>query len=268
MSEALVRELDGPIDLVVAAGGDGTVTKLARRLVGRGVPLAILPLGTSNNIATALGVPADARQVIAGLPTAARRPLDVPTARAPWGAVRFVEAAGLGVFAAVLRDAYRARHLAPDDDQSTDDVEAGGRRFQRMLARRRPRRIEIVADGRDLSGHYLLVEVMNISQIGARARLAPHADPGDGMLDLVLVGAHERDSLGAYLAALAEGEAADVQLPTVRARHIRCGWRIGSGHLDDKLWPPSTATDAHSHDADHPHVEIEVVDQPIEVIVA
>jgi diacylglycerol kinase family enzyme len=180
--------------------------------------------------------------------------------------VRFVEAAGLGVFASVLRDARRASHLAPDDEQGTDDVETGGRRFQRMLSRRRPRRVEIEADGRDLTGNYLLVEVMNIPQIGARVRLAPEAEPGDGRLDLVLVGADEREALGAYLDALSANGGVQLQLPTVRARHVRCGWRIGSGHLDDKLWPSSTAADVHSHDSDHPDVEIEVVDPPIEVI--
>src|SRR5688572_22103674 len=44
-----------PTELVVVAGGDGTVTAVALQLAGRGVPMAVLPTGTANNIASALG---------------------------------------------------------------------------------------------------------------------------------------------------------------------------------------------------------------------
>src|SRR5688572_3602256 len=44
------------IDCVVAAGGDGTVARAGRVLAGGEVPMAILPLGTANNIATSLDV--------------------------------------------------------------------------------------------------------------------------------------------------------------------------------------------------------------------
>jgi diacylglycerol kinase (ATP) len=49
-------------DLVVAAGGDGTVRRVASALVGQPTPMAILPMGTANNIATSFG--------LAGLETA------------------------------------------------------------------------------------------------------------------------------------------------------------------------------------------------------
>src|SRR5947208_11610265 len=43
------------LDLVLIAGGDGTVGKVAQKLVRRKLPLAILPLGTANNVARTLG---------------------------------------------------------------------------------------------------------------------------------------------------------------------------------------------------------------------
>ena len=47
----LGRDLAQRADVVIAAGGDGTVLGVARRLVYSKVPLAILPLGTANNLA-------------------------------------------------------------------------------------------------------------------------------------------------------------------------------------------------------------------------
>jgi diacylglycerol kinase family enzyme len=48
--------LEGRVDLIVVAGGDGTVGSAVEAFAGRGVPLAILPFGTANNIAFALGI--------------------------------------------------------------------------------------------------------------------------------------------------------------------------------------------------------------------
>ena len=46
-----LKMLREPADLIIAAGGDGTVAKVAKNMPDRGVPLAILPLGSANNIA-------------------------------------------------------------------------------------------------------------------------------------------------------------------------------------------------------------------------
>lgn len=56
------------VDAVVAAGGDGTVSSVAAGLVGRDVPLAVMPLGTLNHFARDIGMPndlAEAARVIA-----------------------------------------------------------------------------------------------------------------------------------------------------------------------------------------------------------
>ena len=50
------KALKKETDLVVVAGGDGTVAKVARRLIGEKLPLTILPMGTANNISKTLGI--------------------------------------------------------------------------------------------------------------------------------------------------------------------------------------------------------------------
>lgn len=56
---ALIRELAGQVDLVVIAGGDGTLNAAAAALRETGLPLAIVPLGTANDLARTLGIPDD-----------------------------------------------------------------------------------------------------------------------------------------------------------------------------------------------------------------
>ena len=70
---------DGP-ELVIAAGGDGTVSLVAATLVGSDVPLGILARGTSNSIAAGLGIPEDLALAVRNLVEGEVRALD--TARA------------------------------------------------------------------------------------------------------------------------------------------------------------------------------------------
>src|SRR5688572_33046215 len=50
------KALKKSADIIVVAAGDGTVGKVARRMIGKGVPLAVLPMGTANNISKTLGI--------------------------------------------------------------------------------------------------------------------------------------------------------------------------------------------------------------------
>src|SRR4029450_8235960 len=70
-----------PVDLVVAAGGDGTVHKTAWQLMGTGIPLAILPLGTANNLARSLGFTVSVEELLQSLHCGKNRPFDVGVAR-------------------------------------------------------------------------------------------------------------------------------------------------------------------------------------------
>lgn len=91
-------------DLVVAAGGDGTVNEAANGLAGRALPLGVAPAGTMNLLARVLRVPLDpaaaARRIVEGY-----RPLALKPGRA--GGRLFLLMAGCGFDAWVLRELLR-----------------------------------------------------------------------------------------------------------------------------------------------------------------
>src|SRR5215204_628870 len=68
--------------LVIAAGGDGTVAAVARGLIGTSATLGILPLGTYNNTATSLGIPTDLLEACALIAAGVERRVDVGEVRA------------------------------------------------------------------------------------------------------------------------------------------------------------------------------------------
>jgi diacylglycerol kinase family enzyme len=95
-----------------------------------------------------------------------------------------------------------------------------------------PRPYGIEIDGRDVSGDYILVEIMNVSQLGPQLALSSSSDPGDGQLELVLAGAEQRSALE-QLAKTGELEAGSLRLE--RGSHIRIQASQGLHHRDGRV---------------------------------
>jgi YegS/Rv2252/BmrU family lipid kinase len=77
LAAKIAAAIDSDADVIVAAGGDGTVTAVASALVGTHMALAILPLGTVNLLARDLGIPLDLDAAIAALAAMQPRKIDV-----------------------------------------------------------------------------------------------------------------------------------------------------------------------------------------------
>src|SRR5262249_19115346 len=98
------KALKIPADLLVAAGGDGTVRRvvLEAAALGLATPIAILPTGTANNIAKTIGAVGDARELMRVWASSKALPFDLGVVSAPWGRAQFVEAFGGGVIGALI----------------------------------------------------------------------------------------------------------------------------------------------------------------------
>ena len=180
---------------LVLLGGDGTLHAFAN-VPGRKPEAALLPAGAANNVARGLGVPLDLPAAAATAVTGAARRLDVIAASTAERRILAVEGVSVG-YHALARARYRGANSA--------DRAAGLKAGVAALAAFTPIPIALESDG--------AAEVVKVSQLfavnfplyGPGLRVAPDADPADGLLDLVSIETTGRLSLLAMLARLRRG---------------------------------------------------------------
>jgi diacylglycerol kinase (ATP) len=230
--EAGIAELiDERTELVVVAGGDGTVAAAARLLAGRPIPVAILPVGTANNIARTLQGEASNEQLAASWDTAARRRFDLGWARGPWGERRFLEGVGIGLVPATIAS-IQARPIGADDVASK--LEQATVRYREVLSELEPRRATVRLDCREMTGDFLVAEILNMRSVGPNLALSSDADPSDGFFSVVTAGEEHRDELARYLQDRLEGREGQLSLPTVCAREVEIQGLVDA-HVDDEI---------------------------------
>jgi diacylglycerol kinase family enzyme len=244
-SRSIGRAIDTRPDVLVASGGDGTIAEAAIALRASGVPLYILPTGTSNNIARGVGLGGAIPSLVSRLvPRATSARLDIGRISTDGQQAYFVEAVGTGFMGAAL-EAHRRplrRLWRPLHNLARSPAvrwERALRGIARLVRRMPARHIDIRADGEDLSGEYITVKVMNISAVGPQIVLAPNAKPGDARLDLVLVRAADREALAKYVAS-PRSNGGPPPLWVRQAERVELDWPVRDAHVDDEPWTPQS----------------------------
>ncbi len=161
---------------VVAVGGDGTMGEVLQGVAGTDTALGIIPAGTGNDLAMALGMPKDLR-------AAARALLTAPTIQMDVG--RDVE----GYFGIILGLAYATDAMRYVNTHSSIfrgplHILAG---ILSVLQCLRAYEMEIVMDNEIIRDKFSAVFIMNIYRTGGGLLLAPEASVTDGLFDVVLV---------------------------------------------------------------------------------
>lgn len=235
-----------PVDLVVAAGGDGTVHKTAWQIMDSGIPFAILPLGTANNLARSLGFTAPVGELLQSLHCGKTQPFDVGVARGSSRPQYFLEAAGGGLFADyfTVAEGNEQKGASPKEQLKADLSLLPG-----LAADYPAHHWKMSIDGENVSGVYLFWGAMNIRSAGPALRLAPKASTGDGRLDFVAVREREREAFLKYLEAHLAGERKRLPLTPRRFRELKITSSPGAIHLDGKQWPSRKSNNETSRSA-------------------
>jgi diacylglycerol kinase family enzyme len=92
-------------------------------------------------------------------------------------------------------------------------------------------------DGQDVSGRYLLIEIMNMQYIGPNLFLGPNVTRNSGDLELLLVQEEHRELLQEHIKNWQDGKLCPPEFKTLRGRKLECEWTGFRVHIDDKLWP-------------------------------
>ena len=206
---ARLRTLDRSTELVVAAGGDGTVREVFDGLVDPEVHVGVLPFGTANVLAEEFELPRDVHHALEILLKKRVQHLDVAYAN---GQLSFL-AVGVGIDAVVVREVDRARK-GPISKLS----------YLRALARvtgsYRPPALRVTVDGNELAGEHGFVLVGNLQRYGGMFHLAPDARADDGWLEVYLFPTGTRMELArAFLRGLL-GHLPGAGVTVQRGRHV------------------------------------------------
>ncbi|VAV85368.1 hypothetical protein MNBD_DELTA01-1294 [hydrothermal vent metagenome] len=172
--EAADKEYDG----VFACGGDGTVNIIASALVGTNTVLGIVPAGSGNGLAHALGIPQEVRSAVSVINSGRVLKMDVGTACGKY----FFSTAGVGLDAVVSKEYGKW-------------TGSGGKRgvlpylpiVLKEYLMATPERVTVRWDDDAFMGNPLILTIANTREYGGGAVIAPEAEPFDGLLDICLV---------------------------------------------------------------------------------
>jgi diacylglycerol kinase (ATP) len=171
--DGLIRRHAAAVDRVIVAGGDGSINAAVQVLVDVGLPLAIVPVGTANNLARTVGVPLDPEGARATAAGASRRRVDLGRVNGRY----FCTTASIGLSVTITErlSATTKRHLGPLAYVLT---------ALRVVRRVHPFHADILWGGGVRHSRTVLIMVGNGRHYGAALAVVHDATIDDARLDL------------------------------------------------------------------------------------
>ncbi len=166
------------VDLVIAAGGDGTIHSVATSLIGSKSTLGIIAMGTMNNLAHSLGIPEEIEDACAAIATGETHAVDVGKINGQ----PFLEAAGIGIEAAIFPAAEEVK--SPGIFSSVSGVIKG---LYKLFTFKPETKLKISFDEYQRRSYKAIqVTICNSPYYGARLQIASDILMDDGLLDVVI----------------------------------------------------------------------------------
>jgi diacylglycerol kinase (ATP) len=225
-------------DMVAIAGGDGTVRKVIKHILKQNktenLPdIGILPLGTANNIAASLNIEGEPDVIVRSWKNANYARITIGKIVNEPGADFFIESFGFGAFPQLMHrlEKKELTFSGVGEDQKNEAIQ-----FMHDVVENHPaRECNLIIDGKDYSGKYIMVEIMNSPLFGPGLSPVEGVSTGDQFLDILLISENNREELQQYLIKRMNSEKHAGVLPSVRGREIAVCWNGKHAHADDKL---------------------------------
>lgn len=198
-------------DVVVAAGGDGTINEVVNGLAGTQTALAPLPAGTMNVWARELGLPLQPKAAAEVLCDAVVRTIDLGKA----GDRYFLLMAGVGFDAAITSQ------VRPEEKKRFGPFAYVLRGFS-LFGRMRGTRTRLLLDGREIGGRLLWVLVGNSQLYGGVVKVTHRASIDDGLLDVCIIRGNNLYSAPLhFLSILLRRPSIDPEMEYYRVRKVQ-----------------------------------------------
>jgi diacylglycerol kinase (ATP) len=183
------------VDVIAAAGGDGTINEVVNGLDGQDVPLGIIPVGTANDFARQVGIPPDADHAMDVI--LQRKPQRLDTASLNGRRFLNVSTGGLGA---------EATAETPSEIKETLGPVAYAISGMRKLAGAQPYHACFRGDGFSYEGDFLMFAVGLTRSAGGGTLVTPLASMTDGLLDLCIVEGMSRGGFARTVLKVKRGE--------------------------------------------------------------
>ena len=194
-------------------------------------PIGLIPLGTANNIACTLGISKIIPDLVKNW---GKNFTAFNTGFIKYGdeKILFGEGIGFGLFPDHIQ-AMSKKKSGPNTPE--ERLENDKSVLLESARSYKPFPVELQIDGKIHKGEYLMVEVLNIRSIGPNMTLSPDVDPGDGLLEVILVGEKDRQKLIHYLSEKLNGKETRLQLDPIPVKRMAMLSKNNSLHVDDEI---------------------------------
>jgi len=232
------KKINDKVDFIVAAGGDGTIRKITKELLDRKLsaktwPIALLPLGTANNIAQTLEVKGNTEQIIKSWHDSHVKKFDVGRIQGLPELKFFMESFGYGIFPYLIR---KMKKVDKKDIATPEmEIKTALQTLHEAIFSYESKFCKLKIDGSDHSGKFLLAEVMNTRLIGPNLHLSPLGDPGDGQFEIILIPDSDKEKFASYVSERMGGSDEPYTFQHLKARNIKISWEGTHVHVDDEI---------------------------------
>jgi diacylglycerol kinase family enzyme len=186
-------------NMVIVAGGDGTLLLAARLLINTGIPIGLIPFGSANGMARELGIPRDFERLRSIIPR--------EKIRIAWSIIQKRNAQTIDLikinrlhYCLHLSDiGLNAELVKRFEAEKIRGYKAYVKQFLKELRHKRDIKYKVWTDGKKHKGHAYMICIANARMYGSGAVINPTGKLNDGMFEVCVI---KRIHLGSLMKAL------------------------------------------------------------------